>query len=169
MSGRRILTVAGREFRGYFDQATAYILLVVFLAANFFFLFRTVLVSAEASLRPMFGLMPWLLLFFVPAITMRSIAEDRARGTIELILAQPIRETEYLLGKFIGILGFLGVALLGTVVAWFALAAGGDPHVGPAIAQYTGTLLLCSALVAIGLWASATTRNQITAFIIAKV
>ncbi len=59
MSGRSVLAVASREFRGYFDQATAYILLVVFLAANFFFFFRTVLVTAEASLRPMFGLMPW--------------------------------------------------------------------------------------------------------------
>ncbi|TFG64717.1 MAG: hypothetical protein E4H28_04915, partial [Gemmatimonadales bacterium] len=165
--GRSIFAVAGREFRGYFDQAHAYILLVVFLAANFFFFFRAVLVTAEASLRPMFGMMPWLLLFFVPAITMRSIAEERARGTIELVLAQPIRESEYLLGKYLGISGFLGVALLGTVAAWFALSAGGDPQTGPAFAQYVGTLLLCSALVAIGLWASATTRNQITAFIIA--
>ncbi len=167
MSGRSVLAVASREFRGYFDQATAYILLVVFLAANFFFFFRTVLVTAEASLRPMFGLMPWLLLFFVPAMTMRSIAEDRARGTMELVLAQPIRESEYLLGKFFGMLGFLSVALMGTVAAWFAIAAGGQPHIGPAVAQYVGTLLLCGALVAIGLWASATTRNQITAFIIA--
>ena len=167
MSGRHVFSVAAREFRGYFDQATAYILLVVFFAANFFFFFRTVLVTAEASLRPMFALIPWMLLFFIPAMTMRSIAEDRARGTLELVLAQPIRETEYLLGKFLGMLGFLSVALLGTVAAWFALDAGGDPYVGPAVAQYVGTFLLCSALVAIGLWASATTRNQITAFIIA--
>jgi len=167
MSGRSVFAIAAREFRGYFDQATAYILLVVFLAANFFFFFRTVLMTAEASLRPMFELMPWLLLFFVPAVTMRSVAEDKAQGTIELILAQPVRESEYLLGKFLGMFGFLGVALLGTVAAWFALAAGGQPHIGSAFAQYAGTLLLCSALVAIGLWASATTRNQITAFIVA--
>ncbi|MFQ5529667.1 MAG: Gldg family protein [Gemmatimonadota bacterium] len=167
MSGRNVFAVAAREFRGYFDQATAYILLVVFLAANFFFFFRTVFVTGEASLRPMFALMPWLLLFLVPAMTMRSIAEDRARGTIELLLAQPIREVEYVLGKFVGMLGFLGVALLGTLAAWFALDVGGDPRVGPAFAQYVGTFLLGGALVSIGLWASATTRNQITAFIIA--
>lgn len=167
MSPSRIGTVASREFRGYFDQATAYILLVVFLAANFFFFFRSAFSTAEASLRPMFDLMPWLLAFLVPAVTMRAIAEDRASGTIELVLAQPIREIDYLLGKFIGILGFLAVALAGTVAAWFALDAGGDPFVGPAVAQYVGTLLLSAALTAIGLWASATTRNQITAFIIA--
>jgi len=162
-----ILTVAGREFRSFFDQATAYILLVVFLVANFFFFFRAALTTAEASLRPMFDLMPWLLLFFVPAVTMRSIAEDRATGIDELVLAQPIHEFDYLLGKFAGIVGFLGVALAGTVAAWFALDAGGNPLVGPAVAQYAGTLFLCAAFVAIGLWASASTRNQITAFILA--
>ena len=167
MNPDRIAVVAGREFRSYFDQATAYILLVVFLVANFFFFFRAVFATNGASLRPMFDLMPWLLLFFVPAVTMRSIAEDRASGTIELVLAQPIRDVDYLLGKFFGIMGFLGVALAGTVAAWFAMNAGGEPLVGPAVAQYAGTLLLCAAFVAIGLWASATTRNQITAFILA--
>jgi ABC-2 type transport system permease protein len=167
VNGRNVSAIASREFRGYFDQATAYILLVAFLVANFFFFFRTVLATGEASLRPMFGLMPWLLLFFVPAITMRSIAEDRARGTLELLLSQPIREAEYLLGKFLGLFGFVTVALLCTLAAWFAIDAGGDPHVGPAFAQYVGSLLLAAGLVAIGLWASATTRNQITAFILA--
>lgn len=163
----RIGAVAGRDFRGFFDQPTAYILLVVFLAATFFFFFRSAFLTAQASLRPMFDLMPWLLLFFVPAVTMRSIAEERASGTIELVLAQPIREIEYLLGKFFGALGFLGVAIGATVAAWFALAAGGDPLVGVAIAQYGGTLLAAAAFVAIGIWASAMTRNQITAFILA--
>jgi ABC-type uncharacterized transport system involved in gliding motility auxiliary subunit/ABC-type transport system involved in multi-copper enzyme maturation permease subunit len=168
MSPERIGTVAGREFRSYFDQATAYILLVVFLAANFFFFFRSAFTTAEATLRPMFDLMPWLLTFLVPAVTMRAIAEDRASGTIELVLAQPIRELDYLLGKFLGILGFLGVGLAGTAAAWFAISAGQrDPYFGPVIAQYVGTLLLCAAFTAIGLWASATTRNQITAFIVA--
>lgn len=167
MSASRIFAVAGREFRGFFDQATAYILLVIFLVVTFFFFFRTVLATAEASLRPMFDLMPWTLLFFVPAITMRTIAEDRASGTLELVLAQPVHDVEYLLGKFLGIMGFLGVALIGTVPAWFALDAGGDPFVGPAIAQYAGTFLLCAAYVSVGLWASSTTRNQITAFILA--
>jgi ABC-2 type transport system permease protein len=163
----RIGAVAGREFRGFFDQPTAYILLVVFLAGTFFFFFRSAFLTAQASLRPMFDLMPWLLLFFVPAVTMRSIAEDRASGTIELVLAQPIGEVEYLLGKFIGVLGFLAVAIGATAAAWLALAAGGDPLVGVAVAQYAGTMLAAAAFVAIGVWASAMTRNQITAFILA--
>ena len=68
---RRVFTVARREIRSYFDHATAYILLVVFLGLNFFFFFRQAYVSGEGSLRPMFSLLPWLLLFFVPAVTMR--------------------------------------------------------------------------------------------------
>jgi ABC-2 type transport system permease protein len=167
MNARNIMAVAGREFRSFFDQATAYILLVVFLAANFFFYFRTVFLTAEATLRPMFDLMPWLLLFFVPAVCMRSLAEERSRGTLELVRAQPISGVEFLLGKFLGIMGFMAVALGGTLGAAVALRLGGTPYFGVMVAQYAGALLLTGALVAIGLWASALTRNQITAFIAA--
>ena len=123
---RNISTIAGREFRSFFDQATAYILVVVFLVANFFFYFRTVFVSAEATLRPMFELMPWLLLFFVPAVTMRSLAEERSRGTLELVLSQPISSLEFLLGKFLGIIG--RPVLLGRETN--ARAIGATTHVG---------------------------------------
>ncbi|MDP2471852.1 MAG: Gldg family protein [Candidatus Palauibacterales bacterium] len=164
---RNIMTIAGREFRSYFDQATAYILVVVFLVANFFFYFRTVFVTAEATLRPMFELMPWLLLFFVPAVTMRSLAEERSKGTLELVLAQPISTFQFLLGKYAGIMGFMAVALAGTLGAAVGLRLGGQPYFGVMFAQYAGALLLTGTLVAIGLWASSLTRNQITAFIVA--
>ena len=164
---RNVSAIAGREFRSFFDQATAYILVVVFLVANFFFYFRTVFVTAEATLRPMFELMPWLLLFFVPAVTMRALAEERSQGTLELVLAQPISSLEFLLGKFLGIMGFMAVALAGTLGAAIGLRLGGAPYFGVMFAQYTGALLLTGALVAIGLWASSLTRNQITAFIAA--
>ena len=164
---KNVPVIAGREFRSFFDQATAYILMVVFLVANFFFFFRTVLVTAEATLRPMFELMPWLLLFFVPAVTMRALAEERSRGTLELVLAQPISSLEFLLGKFLGVMGFMAVALAGTLGAAIGLRLGGTPYFGAMVAQYVGALLLTGALVAIGLWASSLTRNQITAFIVA--
>jgi ABC-2 type transport system permease protein len=164
---KNVPVIAGREFRSFFDQATAYILMVVFLVANFFFFFRTVLVTAEATLRPMFELMPWLLLFFVPAVTMRALAEERSRGTLELVLAQPISSLEFLLGKFLGVMGFMAVALAGTLGAAIGLRLGGTPYFGAMVAQYAGALLLTGALVAIGLWASSLTRNQITAFIVA--
>ena len=163
---KNILTVAGREFRSFFDQPTAYILLVTFLVVNFFFYFRTLFVTGFATLRPMFDLMPWLFLFVVPAACMRSLAEERSRGTIEMVLSQPVKEIEFLLGKFLGVLGFLTVGLVLTFGAFIALRAGGDPYGGVALAQYLGAFLLLCALVAIGLYASSLTGNQITAFII---
>jgi ABC-2 type transport system permease protein len=77
---QRILTVARRELASYFDHATAYILLVIFLGINFFFFFRDAYLMGEASLRPMFGLLPWLLLFFIPAVSMRALAEEQRSG-----------------------------------------------------------------------------------------
>ncbi|MFQ5679561.1 MAG: Gldg family protein [Gemmatimonadota bacterium] len=162
----RILTVARRELRSYFDHPTAYILLVVFLVTNFFFFFRSAYLLGEASLRPMFNLLPWLLLFFVPAVTMRSLAEERRSGTIELILAQPLTEMEFLLGKFLGVLAFLAVALAGTLGAPLGLSTASDLAWGVALAQYAGSVLLTAALAALGLWTSSTTRNQVTAFIL---
>ena len=98
---------------------------------------------------------------------MRALAEERSQGTLELVLAQPISSLEFLLGKFLGIMGFMAVALAGTLGAAIGLRLGGAPYFGVMFAQYTGALLLTGALVAIGLWASSLTRNQITAFIAA--
>jgi ABC-2 type transport system permease protein len=159
--------VARRELRSFFDHPTAYILLVVFYAVNFFFFFRTVFVSGEASLRQMFAVLPWLLLFFVPAVAMRSLAEERQAGTVEVVLSQPIREIEFLLGKYVGVLSFLLIALLGTLGVPFGLSFGGDLQGGVIATQYVGTALLMAGLVAVAVWASSMTRNQITAFILA--
>lgn len=167
MSFSNIWAVARRELRGFFDHPTAYILLVVFFGINFFFFFRTVYVSGEASLRQMFILLPWLLLFFVPAVSMRSLAEERQTGTMEIVLSQPIREIEFLLGKYLGVLCFLLIALIGTLGVPFGISLGGDLHGGVILAQYVGTALLIAGLVAVAVWASSTTRNQITAFILA--
>lgn len=166
MMSDRILTIAKREFRSYFDHATAYVLLVVFLAANSFFFFRSLFTSGMGTMRPMFDLLPWLFLFFVPAVTMGSIAEERSSGTLEMTLAQPLREVEFLLGKYLGVMGLIAVALMATVAAPLGLTLGTDVRWGVVFAQYVGSFLLAGGLVAIGLWASAMTENQITAFIV---
>ncbi len=163
---RRIWTIARRELRSYFDHATAYILLVVFLGINFFFFFRDAYLVGEASLRPMMGLLPWLLLFFVPAVSMRTLAEEHRAGTMELVLAQPIGVAEYLLGKFLGVFLFLAIAMAATLGVPLGLSLGADLQAGVIFAQYVGSAFLIAALVAIGLWASSMTRNQVTAFIL---
>jgi ABC-2 type transport system permease protein len=162
----RVWTIARREVASYFDHATAYILLVVFLGINFFFFFRDAYLVGEGSLRSMISLLPWLLLFFVPAVSMRSIAEERQDGTLEVVLAQPLSVLEFLLGKALGVFLFLLIALLGTLGVPLALTWGADLQWGVIFAQYLGAAFLLAALVAIGLWASSLTRNQVTAFIL---
>ena len=164
---RRIWTVASRELRALFDLPTGYVLLVVFLAINGFLFFRQAYLSNTASLRPMLDLLPWEFLFFVPAVTMRALAEDIRGGQIEVVLAQPISELELLLGKYLGSVLFLWVALLLTMAIPLGLAAGSDLPWGTVVGQYVGAGLLAAGLAGVGIWASSLTRSQITAFIVA--
>ena len=162
-----IWTIARREVRALFDQPTAYILLVVFTGLNAFLFFREVELYQAASLRPMLDFLPWLLLFLVPAVTMRALAEDTRSGTLEVVLAQPITELELLLGKWLGQVVFLFIALAITLTIPLGLALGTAPEFGVLVAQYVGAALLIAALAAVGVWASSISANQITAFIIA--
>jgi ABC-type uncharacterized transport system involved in gliding motility auxiliary subunit/ABC-type transport system involved in multi-copper enzyme maturation permease subunit len=163
----RVHTVARREVAGFFDQATAYILLIAFLSLGLFLTFRTIYAAGIATMRPFFDLLPWLFAIFIPAMTMRSLAEERRSGTLEWLMAQPLREPDVVLGKFLGNWIFALIALAGAlpsaVGVWMASEA--DP--GIMVAQFVGGALLAAQGVAIGMWASSLTRNQITSFILA--
>jgi len=163
---RNLWTIVRKELRNYFDHPTAYILLVVFLVINFFFYFRSAFLLAEASVRPLFDLLPWILLFFIPAATMGALAEERRHGTLEVTLSHPIREHQFMLGKYFGNLLFIAIALAGTLLVPILLLLGGMPDFGVIVAQYIGSLLLAAGMAAVGIAASALTRNQITAFIV---
>lgn len=161
-----IWTIARRELKALFDQPTGYILLVVFVGLNDYLFFRQAYLSGVASLRPMLELFPWFFLFFVPAVTMRALAEDLRAGTLEVVLAQPITELELVAGKYVGQLLFIWIALASTLAIPLGLSLGADLHVGVIFAQYVGSALLAAAFCAIGIWASSLGRNQITAFIV---
>ena len=161
----RIWTIARRELKALFDHPTGYVLLVVFLAVNAFLFFRQAYFQGSASLRPMLDFLPWILLFFVPAVTMRALAEDTKSGQVEVLLAQPVTELELLVGKYTGALLFLWIALALTLPIPFALSTAADLPWGPIIAQYAGAALLLAGLAGVGVWASSLTRSQITAFI----
>ena len=163
----RIWTVAQRELKALFDHPTAYVLLVVFLAVNAFLFFRQSYLAGSASLRPMLDLLPWVLLFFVPAVTMRTVAEDSRNGVLEVVLAQPLTEFELLVGKYLGSVLFLWIALALTLPIPVALSMGADIQWGPILAQYIGSALLTAGLAGVGLWASSIAASQMTAFIIA--
>ena len=161
-----IRTIARREVKALFDQPIAYILLVVFTGVNALLFFRQVEAYNIASLRPMLDFLPWLLLFLVPAVTMRALAEDLRSGTLEVVLAQPITELQLLLGKYCGQVLFLLIALAITLTVPLGLALGTAPELGIVVAQYVGAALLIAGLTAVGVWASSVSQNQITAFIV---
>lgn len=163
----RIWTIARRELAAMFDHPTGYILLVVFLAINAFLYFRTIDLEQMATLRPMLMLLPWIFLFFVPAVTMRTLAEDARSGMMEVVLAQPLTELELLLGKYVGAVLFMWIALALTLCIPIGLTFGAPVQWGPIVAQYVGAALLAAGLAGVGVWASSLVRSQITAFIAA--
>jgi ABC-2 type transport system permease protein len=163
----RILTIARRELRGYFDQPIAYVLIVAFLAITLYLAFRTMYAMSVASLRPIFDLLPVLFAIFVPAATMRSFAEERRGKTLDWLMAQPITEGELVAGKFLGNWAFVLLALGGTVPTALGVLVVSQADSGIVLAQYLGAALLAGQLTALGVWASAITRNQIIAFIVA--
>ncbi len=166
---RSIWTIAKGELRGYFDHPTAYLLSVAFLGLSLFLCFRTMYASGAASLRPFFDLLPVLFAVFIPAATMRSLAEERRSGTLEWLSAGPLQEMELVLGKFLGDWLFVLLTLAGSLPTALALLWVSEADAGIVLAQYVGSALLAAQLVALGLWASSMTRNQISAFIVAAM
>jgi len=117
----------------------------------------------------MLDVLPWLFLLFVPAVTMRSLAEDIRGGQLEVVLSQPLSELELLLGKYLASVLFLWIALALTFFIPLGLSLGAAIPWGTIIAQYIGAGLLAAGFAAIGIWASSLSRSQITAFMLAVV
>ena len=162
---KQTLLVARRELRSYFDQPTAYVLAVAFLGLGLYLSFRSLFAMGRATLRPFFDLLPWLYVVFVPAVAMKSLAEERRSRTLEWLLAQPLSETEIVAGKFLGNWAFVLVTLAGTLPMALGVWLASEADPGIMLAQYAGAVLLAAQMTAVGLWASSMTRNQITAFI----
>ncbi len=125
-----------------------------------------IFVENQASMDRIFGLLPFLFILFIPAITMRSIAEERKSGTIELLLTMPIRDTEIILGKFFAAWSLIAITLLLTLPYPITLSFLGNIDVGAICGGYLGLLLLSATYLAIGLFTSSLTQNQIIAFIL---
>jgi len=167
----RSLLIARREFFATFDAPTGYVILALFpaLAAALFFLTGPFFALNEASLRPFFGIMPWLLVILAPAITMRLWAEERRSGTEELLLAYPFRLRELVLGKFLGAWAILGLALVCTLAVPVTADTLGDLDWGPVLGGYLSVMLLGGASLSIGLFLSSCTDNQIVAWLLGAV
>lgn len=162
----RMWAIAQRELKALFDHPTGYVLLVVFIVANSFLFFRQAYLTGIASVRPMLELLPWLFLFFVPAATMRTLAEDTRSGVMEVVLTQPVTDWELVFGKYVGAVLFLWIALAATLCVPIGLRLGARISWGVVLAQYVGAALLAAGLSGVGIWASSLARSQITAFIL---
>jgi ABC-2 type transport system permease protein len=167
------LAIARREFRTYFNSPIAYIVIGAFLLVAGWLFFGTLFLSGQASLRGFFGISPVLFVVFAPAVTMRLVAEERKTGTLELLLSMPVQDWEVVAGKFLAALGMVAVGLLWTLpypLTVASLAANGASFDwGTAIAGYVGLLLMASSFLALGLWASTLSRNQIVGFIVGLI
>lgn len=167
---RTTLAVAKRELATFFNSPIAYIVLSVFLLIAGWLYFGTVFLGGQASLRGFFSLAPLLFVFFSPAMTMRLLAEEKKSGTIELLLTLPMEDWEIVVGKFLAALGTVAVGLACTLpYALTVSSLTAQPNTfdwGPVFGGYVGLLFLAASFLAIGLWASALSKNQIVGFIV---
>jgi ABC-2 type transport system permease protein len=164
-----IWMICKREFRSFFDSLIAYIMLVLFLGISGFFtwLFGTdVFLVGQASLGAFFSIAYWTLFFFIPALTMRLLAEEIRSGTIELLLTRAVTDRQVVLGKFLSTFLLILVALLFTIPYVITIGSIGNLDLGAVISGYLGLALMSGAYISIGLWASSLTRNQIVAYLL---
>ena len=160
-------TITWRELKAYFASPIAYVVSALFLATVGFLFALILLNGREASLRGAFSNMNFLLLLVAPAITMRLLAEEQRMGTIELLLTAPVRDWQVVVGKFLGSVILFATMLLGPTLYYvFLIGVLCKPDYGPIITGYIGILLLGASFLAVGVFASALTQNQIVAYFI---
>ena len=168
---KNISIIFKRELQGYFATPVAYVFIVIFLVLSGALTFHMggFYERRQADLAPFFNFHPWLYLFLVPAISMRLWAEERRSGNIELLLTLPITMLEAVIGKFLAAWLFTGIALILTFPLWITVNYLGNPDNGVILATYIGSFLMAGGFLSIGACISATTKNQVIAFIISVV
>ena len=165
---QNVVTIAKRELKSYFATPVAYVFILIFLALTgaFTFYLGNFFVRGQAELDAFFQFHPWLYLLLIPAVSMRLWAEERKTGTIEFLITLPVTTFATVLGKYIAAWIFTGIALLLTFPIWISVNFLGSPDNGVILGSYVGSFLMAGAFLAIGSCISATTKNQVVAFII---
>lgn len=168
---RNVATVFGREFASYFNSAVAYVFIIIFLgfAGLYFLVFRDFFAANRAEMRALFEGLPYALLVLVPAISMRIWSEEKKMKTFHLLMTLPIRPTEIIAGKFLAAWSVLGLAILLTLPVPITIELMSDLDWGPVVGGYLGAFVLSGAYLAIGLFVSGMTENQLIAFVLTIV
>lgn len=153
-----------RELKSYFSGPIAYIVSGLFLIITGIVFFSTFFLQGRAELRSFFSLMPLLLSFFVPALSMRVFSEEKRNGSYETLLTLPVTEFQVVMGKFLAV--FIEVLIMFVPTLFYVVTAAvfGNPDYGPIIGGYMGLVFLSASFSAIGIFASSVTKNQIISF-----
>ncbi len=164
---RKIIAIVKKELRSSFNSPIAYGVVLFFLifSAIWLFFIQRFFAMDSASLRPYFAVFPIAFTLVVPALTMRSWAEERKLGTAELLLTMPFSETEMVIGKFLSSYAVLSLALVLTLPLPIMMTALGDFDSGAILGEYIGAFLLGAAAISIGLLTSSLAKNQVSAFL----
>lgn len=169
-----MLAILKKEINTFFASPIGYLVIAIFLLLNglFLWLFKgdyNILDYGFADASPFFLLAPWILIFLIPAVTMRSFSDEKKQGTLELLLTKPISHSNIVLGKYFGAFILILIAILPTLLYIFTIYQLGNPvgnlDVGSTLGSYFGFLFLIAAYTAIGVYASTLSDNQIVAFI----
>lgn len=167
---KEIWIITRRELSSFFNSLMAYILLIAFLGFSGFFTWISgsdVFMVGQTSLQSFFGIAYWTLFFFIPGITMGLLSEETRSGTIELLLTKPISDWQVIIGKFLSTLVLICIALAFTLPYYITIATLGPLDHGAVWSGYLGLILMSASYVAIGLFASSLSKNQIVAFLVA--
>lgn len=164
-----------REINSFFGSPIGYLVITIFLLLNGLFLWvfqgdYNILNSGFADLSPFFTLSPWILIFLIPAVTMRSFSDETKQGTLELLLTKPLSIWQIVNGKFLGAMLLIVIAIIPTFIYVFVISGLGMPEgnidMGSTMGSYFGLLFLISSYSAIGIFTSTLSDNQIVAFIL---
>ncbi len=164
-----------RELKSFFGSPIGYLVIAIFLLLNGLFLWifngdYNILNSGFADLSPFFTIAPWILIFLIPAVTMRSFSDEKKQGTLELLLTKPLSIWEIVNGKFLGAMLLIVIAIIPTFIYVYVISSLGMPEgnidMGSTIGSYFGLLFLIAAYCSIGIFTSTLSENQIVAFIL---
>jgi ABC-2 type transport system permease protein len=168
-------SVCKKELRQFFSSLTGYIAIIVFLLVNgvmLFFFDNNILDFGYATLDRFFQLAPWILLLLIPAITMRSFAEEFKTGTFEILQTRPLSRWQIVFGKYLGSLVVVIIALVPTIIYYFSvqqLSSGEGIDAGATVGSYIGLVFLAAVFTAVGICSSSFTNNAVVAFILSLV
>jgi len=170
---KQIWIITKKELKGYFDSLMAYIMIVVFLGLSGFFTWLNgngdIFYINQATMQPFFGIAYWTLFIFIPALTMKQIAEEYKTGTIELLLTKPVSDWQIVCGKFTATFILIAISLALTLPYYITISNIGPIDHGSVITGYLGLLLFSAAYISLGIFASSITSNQIVAFLMALI